>query len=119
MSQYRKGYLFEKKTHTKVADLISNHKELKFYGIESRGSKGAADIVFGLYNMKNENRIWIGVQCKRGYVSKPEKSREIEAAMHNFGMIMFYSTPSKEKKTEIEFYPDFEEWLKEWVLFKN
>ena len=48
MSQYRKGYLFEKKTHTKVADLISNYKELKFYGIESRGSKGAADIVFGL-----------------------------------------------------------------------
>ena len=115
MSQYRKGYLFEKKTHSKVADLISAHKELKFYGIESRGSKGAADIVFGLYNKKNEKRIWVGVQCKRGYVSKPEKAREIKSAMENFGMIMFYSTPFKEKKTEIEFHPDFEKWLKAWV----
>ena len=119
MSQYRKGYLFEKKTHLKVADLISEYKELTFYGIESRGSKGTADIVFGLYNKKNENRIWIGVQCKRGYVSKPEKYREIESAMSNFGMIMFYSTPAKEKKTEIEFHPNFEEWLGKWVKLKN
>ena len=114
MSQYRKGYLFEKKTHLKISDIISSHKDLKFYGIESRGSKGAADIVFGIYNKRYKIRTWVGIQCKRGYVSKPEKSREIQSAMKTYEMIMFYSTPCKEKKTEIEFYPDFEKWLDNW-----
>ena len=115
MSQYRKGYLFEKKTHLKIIDIISSYKNLKFYGIESRGSKGAADIVFGIFNKREKTRTWIGIQCKRGYVSAPEKFREIKAAMKNYGMVMFYSTPSKDKKSEIEFYPDFEKWLNNWV----
>jgi hypothetical protein len=115
MSQYRKGYLFEKKTHQEIADIISSYKYIKFYGIESRGSKGTADIVFGLYDSKKRKRIWIGIQCKRGYVSKPEKDREIKGAMKDYGMIMFYSTPLKEKKTKIEFYPDFKEWLERWI----
>lgn len=115
MSQYRKGYLFEKKTHAKIIEIISSNKGLKSYGIESRGSKGAADIVFGIYNKTNKTRSWVGIQSKRGYVSKPEKSREIKSAMKNFGMIMFYSTPSKNKKGEIDFYPDFKNWLKKWT----
>ena len=28
---------------------------------------------------------------------------------------MFYSTQDKEKKTKIEFYPDFEKWLIKWI----
>ena len=41
--------------------------------------------------------------------------REIKGAMKVYGMIMFYSTPLKEKKTKIEFYPDFKEWLERWI----
>ena len=77
MSQYRKGYIFEKKTNAYIQELLSKFNKLKFYAIESRGSKGTADIIFGLFNEKNDSRTWFGVQCKRGYVSLPEKKREI------------------------------------------
>ena len=56
MSQYRKGYIFERKTNSYLQEKLSYHKELKFYAIESRGSKGSADIIFGLYNKKNKKR---------------------------------------------------------------
>ena len=115
MSQYRKGYIFEKKTNSLIQEILSQYKELKLYSVESRGSKGAADIVFGLYNKKNMKRIWFGIQCKRGYVSTAEKRREISSAFKKFGMIMFYSTPAKENKTNIEFFPDFLKWLDTWV----
>ena len=45
----------------------------------------------------------------------PEKKREVSSAMNNYGMVMFYCTPSKEKKTILEFYPDLEGWIKDWV----
>ena len=54
MSQYRKGYIFERKTNSYLQEKLSYHKELKFYAIESRGSKGSADIIFGLYNKKGK-----------------------------------------------------------------
>ena len=115
MSQYRKGYIFEKKTNAYIQELLSKFNKLKFYAIESRGSKGTADIIFGLYNEKNDSRTWFGVQCKRGYVSLPEKKREIVKSLGEYGMQLFYSTPMKEKKTLIEIYPDLSDWVKEWV----
>ena len=115
MSQYRKGYIFERKTNSHVQEILSKYKELKLYAVESRGSRGAADIVFGLYNKKNKKRIWFGIQCKRGYVSTAEKKRDVSSALKKFGMIMFYSTPAKEKKTKIEFFPDFLKWVDAWV----
>ena len=115
MSQYRKGYIFEKKTNAYIQELLSKFNKLKFYAIESRGSKGTADIIFGLYNEKNDSRTWFGVQCKRGYVSLPEKKREIVKSLREYGMQLFYSTPMKEKKTLIEIYPDLSDWVKEWV----
>ena len=81
MSQYRKGYIFEKKTNAYVQELLSEFNNLKFYAIESRGSKGTADIIFGLFNKKNGSRTWFGLQCKRGYVSLPEKNREIKKSL--------------------------------------
>ena len=71
MSQYRKGYLFEKKTHSGVNEIISKFPELKSYGIESRGSKGAADIVFGIYNKKNTKLYYI-----RGLSKKASRIKE-------------------------------------------
>ena len=79
-------------------------------GLEVSKAKGSY-----IYDSKGKKRTWIGVQCKRGYVSKPEKAREVKSAMRKYGMIMFYSTPKKEKKTEIEFYPDFKNWLDKWI----
>ena len=115
MGKYRKGYLFEKKTNSLVQEILSQYKELKFYSVESRGSKGTADIVFGLYNKKNKKRIWFGIQCKRGYISLPARKRDISFALREFGMTMFYSTPDKDKKSDIEFFPDFTRWLRTWV----
>ena len=115
MSQYRKGYIFEKKTNAYVQELLSEFNYLKFYAIESRGSKGTADIVFGLFNKKKGSRIWFGLQCKRGYVSLPEKNREIKKSLDEYGMQLFYSTPMKEKKTLIEIYPDLSDWVMEWL----
>tara|TARA_Y100000591_G_scaffold64151_2_gene52778 strand:+ start:213 stop:584 length:372 start_codon:yes stop_codon:yes gene_type:complete len=115
MSQYRKGYIFEKKSNSYVKCLLSKYKELKFYSIESRGSKGTADIVFGLYNKKNKSRTWFGIQCKRGYISKPEKQREIKKGQKESGMKLFFMTPKKEKKTEIDIEPNLIEWIEKWI----
>tara|TARA_B100000401_G_C52382762_1_gene520354 strand:+ start:203 stop:559 length:357 start_codon:yes stop_codon:yes gene_type:complete len=115
MSQYRKGYIFEKKTNAYVQELLSEFNNLKFYAIESRGSKGTADIIFGLFNKKNGARTWFGLQCKRGYVSLPEKNREIKKSLDDYGMQLFYSTPMKEKKTLIEIYPDLSDWVMNWL----
>ena len=101
MSQYRKGYIFEKKSNSYIQEILERFENLKFYSIESRGSKGTADIVFGIYDIKKKNRTWFGVQCKRGYISGPEKKREIQKASKISGMKLFFSSPKKEKKTEI------------------
>ena len=108
MSQYRKGYIFEKKTNAYVQELLSEFNNLKFYAIESRGSKGTADIIFGLFNKKNGSRTWFGLQCKRGYVSLPEKNREIKKSLDEYGMQLFYSTPMKEKKHLLKYILTFQ-----------
>ena len=54
MSQYRKGYIFEKKSNSYIQEILETFKNLKFYSIESRGSKGTADIVFGIYDIKKK-----------------------------------------------------------------
>ncbi|MDA9748442.1 hypothetical protein N9V18_04910 [bacterium] len=115
MSQYRKGYIFEKKSNSYIQEILETFKNLKFYSIESRGSKGTADIVFGIYDIKKKNRTWFGVQCKRGYISGPEKKREIEKASKISGMKLFFSSPKKEKKTEILIEPDLKDWIQEWL----
>ncbi len=86
MSQYRKGYLFEKKTHLKIGDIISNHKDLKFYGIESRGSKGAADIVFGIYNKRHKIRTWVGIIEK----SKRKKNYRVHSSTKTFQALRIF-----------------------------
>lgn len=88
-AMYRRGYIFEKKTRAVVNTILSKFDSLLYYSIESRGSKGKADIVFGLFNQATGKRIWFGIQCKRGYISKPQQQREIQAALKENGMIMF------------------------------
>ena len=115
MSQYRKGYIFEKKSNSYIQEILERFENLKFYSIESRGSKGTADIVFGIYDIKKKNRTWFGVQCKRGYISGPEKKREIQKASKISGMKLFFSSPKKEKKTEILIEPDLKDWIQKWL----
>ena len=114
MGQYRKGYLFEKKTNSLVQEILSQYKELKFYSVESRGSKGTADIIFGLYNKKNKKRIWFGIQCKKGFISKPEVMRCTTAARQENGMFLFFATLDKTKK-ELVYTPDILEWIDLWM----
>ena len=39
MSQYRKGYIFEKKSNAHIQGILEKYKNLKFYSIESREVK--------------------------------------------------------------------------------
>lgn len=115
---YKIGYRFEKKTRSVMSAVLTKLEGLMFYIIESRGSKGKADIVVGLYHPKSGDRVWVGIQCKKGYVSVPQQKREITAAMKEHGMIMFFATPSPSKEDElpVKFYPDFREYVKTWML---
>ena len=115
MSQYRKGYIFEKKSNSYIQEILETFKNLKFYSIESRGSKGTADIVFGIYDINKKNRTWFGVQCKRGYISGPEKKREIEKASKISGMKLFFSSQKKEKNTEILIETDLKDCIQKWL----
>ena len=114
-AMYRRGYIFEKKTRAVVNTILSKFDSLLYYSIESRGSKGKADIVFGLFNQATGKRIWFGIQCKRGYISKPQQQREIQAALKENGMIMFFATSSNDKTIPCNFYPDVKEWVNAWM----
>lgn len=104
--------MFEKKTKA-VCHSILESFPFKFYIIESRGSKGKADLVIGLYNKNTGNRDWIGIQCKKGYISPAEIKRQIHAALKDNGMIMFFATHNKTTKL-VDFYPDLKEYVNRW-----
>ena len=112
---YRRGYMFEKKTRKVSQAILDTLSWLKYYVIESRGSKGKADIVIGLYSSKNGNRTWIGLQCKKGYISEAEQKRQIHSALKENGMIMFFATENKKTKL-VDFYPNFKEYIKSWII---
>ena len=112
---YRKGYMFEKKTRAVITSMLSNYDNLLHYSIESRGSKGKADIVFGLFNLTTGSRIWFGIQCKKGYISKPQQKREIQAALKDNGMIMFFATSSDDRSVPCNFYPSLKQWVDAWM----
>ena len=111
---YRRGYLFEKKTRAVITSILQQFKRLLFYVIESRGSKGKADIVIGLYNCENGQRTWIGIQCKKGYISKAEQGRQMHAALRDNGMFMFFATHNEQTKL-VDFNPDFKGYIEEWT----
>jgi hypothetical protein len=112
---YRKGYLFEKKTRAVITSILSQYNNLLHYSIESRGSKGKADIVFGLYHLTTGSRTWFGIQCKKGYISKPQQKREIQSALKENGMIMFFATSSDDRSVPCNFYPSFKQWVDAWM----
>ena len=110
---YRRGYMFEKKTRAVINTILSAIPNLLFYIIESRGSKGKADLVVGLCYLGK--RTWIGVQCKKGYVSMPQQKREIQAALKDNGMIMFFATnKDTTKEYPVNFYPEFKSYVEAW-----
>jgi len=111
---YRKGYIFEKKTRAVIHSILETMKTLLFYTMESRGSKGKADLLIGLYNPKSGKRIWLGVQCKKGYISMPQQKREIQAALKENGMIMFFATSTDNKEYPVKFYPEFKSYIEAW-----
>jgi|TARA_B000000557_G_C20586466_1_gene363613 hypothetical protein len=115
MSQYRKGYIFEKKSNAHIQGILEKYKNLKFYSIESRGSKGIADIVFGIFNKETKRRTWFGVQCKRGYISGPEKKREMKKGQDLNGMKLFFCSPNKDKKGDLLIEPSLPKWIEKWM----
>ena len=112
---YRRGYMFEKKTRSVLSVILDSIAKLKYYIVESRGSRGKADIVIGLYSAKNGERNWVGIQCKKGYISMAEQQRQINSAMKDNGMIMFFAITDEEKKLPVKFYPSFKEYIQNWI----
>ena len=111
---YRKGYLFEKKTRAILHSILNDITKLKHYIIESRGSKGKAALIVGLYNSNTGARMWFGIQCKQGYVSPAQQKREIHAALKENGMVMFFATHNKQTKL-VDFNPDFKQQVTTWM----
>ena len=99
--RYQAGYRFEKRVHKHLAELLDKMPEIKYYIIESRGSKGKADLVVGLFNSLDGSRFWFGVQCKKGYISKPEIRRGVYLGMKEHGMFLYHATLDKDKKIVI------------------
>tara|TARA_Y100001973_G_C5208208_1_gene343244 strand:- start:2423 stop:2788 length:366 start_codon:yes stop_codon:yes gene_type:complete len=112
--KYQAGYRFEKRVNKDVSSMLNSIKDLLYYSIESRGSKGKADIVIGLFNMRSGGRTWLGIQCKKGFISKPEMMRCTTAARQENGMFLFFATLDKTKK-QILYNPSIEEWVKTWM----
>ena len=111
--RYQAGYRFEKRVTKDVSGLLDYVNDLLYYSIESRGSKGKADLVVGLCYLGK--RTWIGVQCKKGYVSMPQQKREIQAALKDNGMIMFFATnKDTTKEYPVNFYPEFKSYVEAW-----
>tara|TARA_B100000530_G_C15501793_1_gene306817 strand:- start:25 stop:465 length:441 start_codon:yes stop_codon:yes gene_type:complete len=104
--KYLIGYRFEKKTATVIRDMFNKYDYLLYYIIESRGSKGKADLIVGVTNLNTGKRTWFGVQCKRGYISKPQMHRNARLAMKENGMLLYHATLDKDKK--LAFYPNLE-----------
>ena len=112
--RYQAGYRFEKRVTKDVSSLFDTIDDLLYYSVESRGSKGKADIVFGLYNKRSGVRTWFGIQCKKGFISKPEVMRCTTAARQENGMFLFFATLDKTKK-ELVYTPDILEWIDLWM----
>ena len=96
---YRRGYMFEKKTRNIIQVMLDGFKKLKYYVIESRGSRGKADIIVGFYNM----------------ISMAEQKRQINSAMKDNGMIMFFAVTDEEKSSNVKFYPSLSEYIRTWT----
>ena len=78
MSQYRKGYIFEKKSNSYIQEILETFKNLKFYSIESRGSKGTADIVFGIYDIKKKIEHGLAFNVKGDTYQAPKKNEKLK-----------------------------------------
>ena len=48
----------------------------------------------GLYNKRSGGRTWFGIQCKKGFISKPEMMRCTTAARRDNGILNGTSTVS-------------------------
>tara|TARA_R100001163_G_C5009454_1_gene155892 strand:+ start:377 stop:760 length:384 start_codon:yes stop_codon:yes gene_type:complete len=112
---YRRGYMFEKKTRSVISVILDALPKLKYYIVESRGSRGKADIIVGLYNSRNGQRNWIGIQCKKGYISMAEQKRQINSAMKDNGMIMFFALSNEERSEPVRFFPSIKEYILSWI----
>ena len=67
---YRKGYLFEKKTRAVITSILSQYNNLLHYSIESRGSKGMADLMCGVYNTLTKGMAYVEIylcECSNIY----------------------------------------------------
>tara|TARA_R100001086_G_scaffold200009_1_gene116225 strand:- start:7291 stop:7620 length:330 start_codon:yes stop_codon:yes gene_type:complete len=107
--------MFEKKTRSVISIILDALPKLKYYIVESRGSRGKADIIVGLYNSRNGQRNWIGIQCKKGYISMAEQKRQINSAMKDNGMIMFFALSNEERSEPVRFFPSIKEYILSWI----
>ena len=96
--KYVAGYRFEKKTVEYLNRIFGKIPYIKWHIVESRGSKGMADLMCGVYNTLTGERFWFGVQCKKGYISKPQMKRDAKRAMREKGMMLYHATQNLQKE---------------------
>ena len=107
--KYQAGYRFEKRTVEYLNNQLGPLKHIKYHIVESRGSKGIADIMCGVYNMDTGERFWFGVQCKKGYISRPQMKRDAYRAMKEKGMMLYHATLDTRKNFIMT--PEFSDWI--------
>ena len=107
--KYQAGYRFEKRTVEYLNNQLGPLTNIKYNIVESRGSKGIADIMCGVYNMDTGERFWFGVQCKKGYISRPQMKRDAYRAMKEKGMMLYHATLDTRKNFIMT--PEFSDWI--------
>lgn len=106
-SNYRKGYLFERKVAGEIQDIIRTiHPKSKVYVMTSRGSHGLADLL--CHVSTGQSKTCFAIQCKRRKPSVPSMKRMIAYARKEYDMLLFFAFSEDGVLT---FYPDLIKYL--------
>ena len=108
MSQYRKGYIFEKKTNAYVQELLSEFNNLKFYVIESRVVRELRTLSLGCLTRKMVLEHGLDFSVKEDMFLYQRKIGKLKNHWTNMVCSYFYSTPMKEKKHLLKYILTFQ-----------
>jgi hypothetical protein len=108
VNKYRIGYLFEKRVHRILKSILDSFG-FKYKIVESRKSRGSADMLIGINTPRG--LYWFGIQCKKLKPSLKEMQKAIKTALENEGMYLFFAYSLNR---QIIFYPDLIKVLGEW-----
>lgn len=104
----RKGNQFEKQTLAYVESILDMQTNIIYYSMESRASRGYADLMIVAYNIKQNRHYPFGIQCKFGYLSPKTVKQGVRDCFKKYGLTLFYASGSF---NDIEIRPDIEDYI--------